>query len=954
MKNLLKTLTLLIFLTSSFSQVKIFRNLTIEDGLAQSYVNEIYQSGNGYIWFGTMHGLTRWDGIYYHNYDLIDGLVGTDIKALCEDKKGNLIVGTNLGVSTYKNYKIDNVQLKEGEDLSDVYSLYTNRKNEIFVGLNRGLAKLKDNKLVKIYKDSLFAGKRVYAITGDENGNVYFAVRGTGLIKLTDEKFEVISNSKEFNTNWGSAFQNSVGAIVVNTVSGFATYKDGVINFVNLNEKIENLRIRKIFPGDFNQVFVTTNQGVLIYDDGEIEIIDTKNGLPGNNVVSVGRDFNGVYYFGVRAEGVALYDGGRIFSLNRETGFTSNRIYGITEGYDNKIFVASFGGGIQVYNNGKVEILSRKTGFPTNSINDIKAYDESSFIAATDIGLIHWGRNGLIKIIDRKAGLENTFITTVQIDKEKNIYAVSSNRLYIIKDNKVKKYKVNKDLPAARISLVYKLKNGTLLVGTENSGIIKIENDSVSSITKSDGLADNKILSIFEREDGTILAGTQGGLTVIKDGEFKVYNTLNGLTDNTIYCVGEDDYNQIYLTTNRGMDIIKFDNDEIQVRNISMKNGLAGNECNVRGLFKDKKGRMWVGTLKGVSCYDPLKDNTAQNPPEIKLTSVRLYDKIVDDFYQNKKLVFKHNENYLRFRFMGVNHTSPGQVKYQYRLTNEDPKWVESDVRFARYANLDNGEYRFEVRAKNEGGNWSKIAGISFTILAPFYLSWWFITLSIILVAGTVTLFITMRVRQVIQFERLRTKLSADLHDNVGAGLTEISILSEVIALAKERNNEDVTRNLNLISRTARQLVDSMSDIVWLVNPKRDSLYDLIIRLEETYLEIFNSKGISFQSKNLVSLQAISLPMEYRQHLYLIFKEGINNSLKYSDCNKIFLDADVDGKKLKMRLADDGIGFNKDQKTNGHGLKNMQQRSDTINGTLDINSAVGEGTKILFEGKITG
>jgi len=954
MKKLLKIITLLIFFSTTFAQVKIFRNLTIEDGLAQSYVNEIYQDSNGYMWFGTMHGLTRWDGIYYRNFDLIDGLAGTDIRALCEDRKGNLIIGSTLGVSTYKNHKISNIEFKKGEKLSEIYSLYTNRKNEVFVGMNNGLAKLVDSKLIKVYQDPIFKGKRVYAITGTQNGIVYFAVRETGFVKLENEKFEIISRSKEFNMGWGSAFENSTGGVVVNTRNGFAVYKEKKLKFVDLRKGNENLRIRKIFPGDFNQVFVTTNRGVFIYNDEKIEIIDIKNGLPGNNVVSISRDFSGVYYFGVSAEGVALYDGGRIFSLNKKNGFSSNRIYGITEGYNNKIFAASFGGGIQVYDNKKVKILSTKTGFPVNNINDVKAFDENSIIAATNRGLVHWGKKGLIKIIDNKSVFRSNFVRTVDVDKEKNIYAVCNDGLYIINNNQVKVYRTNKDIPAEKIILVYKLKNETLLLGTENSGIVKIKNNSITTVTKQHGLADNKVLSIFEKKDGTILVGTQGGLTVIKNETFKVYNTLNGLSDNTIYGVAEDNHNQIYLTTNRGVDILKFKENQIQVRNISMKNGLAGNECNVRGLFKDSKGRMWIGTLKGISCYDPLKDNIAQTPPEIKLTSVRLYDKIVDDFYNNKKLVFKHNENYLRFRFMGVNHTSPGQVKYQYRLTNVDPWWVDSDVRFARYANLDKGDYRFEVRAKNQGGNWSKIAGVSFTILAPFYLSWWFITLSVIIVASTVTLFVTMRVRQVIQFERLRTKLSADLHDNVGAGLTEISILSEVIALAKERNNPDITKNLNLISCTARQLVDSMSDIVWLVNPKRDSLYDLIIRLEETYLEIFNSKGISFKSKNLVSLESISLPMDYRQHLYLIFKEGINNSLKYSQCSKIFLDADVDGKKLRMRLSDDGKGFDKNKKTNGQGLKNMQQRSDTIKGSLKINSTIGEGTRILFEGKIKG
>lgn len=953
MKKILLLVLILFLFEQASAQVKIFRNITIEDGLAQSNVDAIYQDSKGYMWFGTMHGLTRWDGIYYRNYDLIDGLVSAEINIISEDLNGNVLMGTDLGLSMYNNYKLTNIEFPDEITSKEIYAFYTNKKNDTYIGFDRGLVLLQNKKILNPYKNSIVDGKYVYAITGDRD-IVYLAVRNLGLVKLENNQFEVLSDSELFNVNWGSSFINEKGELILTTRNGFAIYKDGKINFIDLTQNDENLRIRKILPGDFNQIFITTNKGVIIYNDGAIELIDEKNGLPGNSVSSICRDNNGVYYFGLQGDGVALYDGGRIFSLNNKTGFASNRIYGICEGYDNKIFAASIGGGIQIYDGQKVEVLSKKNGFPTNNVNDVRPYDKDNIIAATNIGIVIWGKNGLKKIHSMESGLKSNYFRSVTVDEDKTIYAVNNLGVHIISLNDYQVINKKDGLPTTFITNFLKLKDGSILLGTENNGLIRIDSNKIQTINKDDGLADNKVLCTYQMADGTILAGTQGGLSVIRNNNHSVYNTLNGLSDNTIYCVDEDDHGQVYLTTNRGVDIITFNDDQIDVRNISMKNGLAGNECNVRGLCKDSKGRMWIGTLKGVSCYDPSKDNLAKKPPEVKITSVRLYDKIVNDFYENKKLVFEHNENYLRFGFLGVNLSSPGQVKYQYRLTSVDPEWVESDFRFARYANLDNGEYNFEIRAKNEGGNWSTIKNVSFTILAPFYKSWWFITLSIILIAGTVTLFITMRVRQVIQFERLRTKLSADLHDNVGAGLTEISILSEVIAHARERNNEDVTRNLNLISRTARQLIDSMSDIVWLVNPKRDSLYDLIIRLEETYRELLNQKGISFQSKNLISLETISLPMEYRQHLYLIFKEGINNSLKYSNCNSIFLDANVDGKKLEMRLTDDGKGFDTHKKSTGQGLKNMYERSKLINGSLNIDSNVGEGTKIAFEGKITG
>ena len=200
---------------------------------------------------------------------------------------------------------------------------------------------------------------------------------------------------------------------------------------------------------------------------------------------------------------------------------------------------------------------------------------------------------------------------------------------------------------------------------------------------------------------------------------------------------------------------------------------------------------------------------------------------------------------------------------------------------------------------------------------------------------------------------RFRTKLAADLHDNIGSSLTEISILSEVISKKIKTEDKDITKSLNTISNNSRNLVDSMSDIVWLVNPKRDSLYDLILRLRDTYSELSSYTNISFRSENIISLQKVSLSMERRQHLYLIFKEAINNCITHSECTEITLDALVKNKMLEMTLKDNGKGFYIDSiGKNGNGLENIKKRASLIGGVLQINSKVGEGTEVRFQGNI--
>jgi signal transduction histidine kinase len=154
-----------------------------------------------------------------------------------------------------------------------------------------------------------------------------------------------------------------------------------------------------------------------------------------------------------------------------------------------------------------------------------------------------------------------------------------------------------------------------------------------------------------------------------------------------------------------------------------------------------------------------------------------------------------------------------------------------------------------------------------------------------------------------------------------------------------------------MISNNSRNLIDNMSDIVWLVNPKRDTLYDLILRLRDTYSELSSYTSISFKSGNIKALEKVTLSIEHRQHLYLIFKEAINNSITHSNCTEISLDAFVKGRKLEMVLSDNGSGFNQEGQR-GNGLENIKNRAKTIGGVLSINSEPGKGTTIKFEGYI--
>jgi signal transduction histidine kinase len=378
-------------------------------------------------------------------------------------------------------------------------------------------------------------------------------------------------------------------------------------------------------------------------------------------------------------------------------------------------------------------------------------------------------------------------------------------------------------------------------------------------------------------------------------------------------------------------------------------NGLASDECNQGRASQDSRGRIWFSNNRGASCYDPAHDRPNDVPPQVHISRVRLYEDDLPMEMFTGGHVFPHRDNYFKFDFIGTNPPAPAAVQYRYRLSRIDRDWVEAAQTFVQYTALPHGSYIFEVKARNGWGYWSEPAALRFSIAAPFWKTWWFIALLALSLGGTITLLVQNRIRHLLALEKLRTKIAADLHDDIGAGLTEISIMSEVVAhKLSDEQRELVADELGAIGAASRRLVRGMSDIVWLVNPRRDSLHDLIARLGDTYHETLRAAGIALKIRNLDSLKRIRLSMERRQHVFLICKEAIHNALKYSGGSVINLAVDSGGGKIAIRLTDDGNGFDPSQVAAGNGLANMKDRAARIGAHLEIDAEPGRGTTVVL------
>jgi len=396
-----------------------------------------------------------------------------------------------------------------------------------------------------------------------------------------------------------------------------------------------------------------------------------------------------------------------------------------------------------------------------------------------------------------------------------------------------------------------------------------------------------------------------------------------------------------------------FSAETLNVQRISKTDGLASNECNQGAYLKDSQSNLWIGTINGVSKYRPKYDTPVLSAPKIHFSKMQLFNQDIDFRQQEILQSFKHNENYFNFEYIGIDLAAPSKVVYQHRLIGIDKNWVTTNRRFVQYTNLNSGDYTFMVKAQNQWGIWGDPTSLTFNISPPFWQSWWFALILTGMVLFPFALIVYTRFHRLLAMERLRAKIAADLHDDIGAGLSEINILSAVVDAKSPPDLKDLVKNeLNKIGSVSRSLIERMSDIVWLINPKNDSLHDLFTRLKDSFVDLLELQNIHFKTINLKQLEKIHLSMEKRQHIFLIFKEAITNAIKYSECSTLELVIETQKKKLIIHLLDDGKGFDLNIISRGNGLTNMQHRVEKVGGVVKINSQPGKGTEIIFSGKI--
>lgn len=497
-------------------------------------------------------------------------------------------------------------------------------------------------------------------------------------------------------------------------------------------------------------------------------------------------------------------------------------------------------------------------------------------------------------------------------------------------------------------------RSGGLWFGFYEGDLVRYADGRFRRFTRADGVPEGFITGLHVDQSGRLwMASSAGGVGRMDDPaaehpRFSRYTTQEGLSSNNARCLTEDKDGRIYIGTVRGIDRLTPETGTI--KHFGMADGLAGDF--VISAYRDHKGSLWFGTFNGLSRLDPQPDHLSI-APGIMIDALRIagikqpLSELGTPEVGNLELSSAQRNLEIDFSGRGIAHAAA--LRYQYKLEGSDHDWSQpTDQRTVNYANLAPGAYRFLVRAVDSGGMAStQPASVSFRIFAPIWRRWWFLTLALLGLGYGIRALYLYRVGHLLALERIRTRIATDLHDDIGSSLSQIAVLSEVASRQMDGTAAAATP-LSNIAGISRELVDSMSDIVWSINPHRDHLTDLSQRMRRFASDLFSAHDIEFRFDIQEASHPARLEADVRRQVFLIFKESVHNIVRHSRCKRVEINLKMEKHWIILTMADDGRGFDTAQVSDGHGLMSMQRRARELGAVLEIKSHPNSGTSICL------
>jgi signal transduction histidine kinase/ligand-binding sensor domain-containing protein len=1000
------------FVPRADARILPFKSYSTSDGLAHDRVSRIVRDSRGFLWFCTGEGLSRFDGYEFRNYTKDDGLPHRAILDLLETRAGEFWIATNDGIALFNPGGISKREQKDGQ-MSDnpmfrvlkpenldvgagtwsIQDLMEDHDGTVWIGSSHGLYRLVKGQDWSIerfeVRDAAENKSREFTRLLEDRTGAIWAGTQSGLYRVLPDRSRAETVDKSLSVQsfyeapggdiWVGSGDRSKGLHIF-AYQGEFVRETGV--FGKTDGLGDDFWMNAMLETSDGRLFVGTGNYLSEYTPG-----DRKGGaqfrtLANEGVVALGEDQSGNVWYSTNSSGVKRLAGRGFINYGKADGLSDDVITSIIDGGDGETYVLSSGSKIDRFN-GKGfdaiaprEMLSASWGKGQITFRD----HTGAWWVAGEMGLQRYP--AVSKIDDLKSvralktytvrdGLYSNEVFRLFEDSRGDIWitlvgdVVDTLMRWDRATDTFQGYTAGDGVPERNGPTAFgEDLGGNIWIGFYDGGLLRFRAGKFEAFTAVDNLPAGYIHNIFRDSRGRMwIATSAGGVVRIDDPTTEAkprlinITTLEGLSSNQATCTTEDNYGRIYISTGRGINRIDPQNGRIKI--FTMADGLPENI--ISQCLRDAEGALWFGTIKGLARYVPATGEKSE-PPPVFLANVKVNGETVKKLSELGEtevsgIDLASDQRQLQVDFFSLGFGIGEAIRYQYKLDGIDQDWSPPLAQRTVNLNLSPGRYRFLVRAVNADGLTSESpASISFAIARPVWQRWWFLLLLALSLAGLVYMLYSYRLQRLLELEKVRTRIATDLHDDIGASLSKIAILSEVAHQHVPPESIGIQQPLQEIAGTSRDLVDSMSDIVWAINPERDQLSDLLQRMRNLAGEMTELAdiGLRVDLHGMEGIGDIPLGADMRREIFLIFKETINNMVKHSACDRAVVEFGRENDTLVISVRDDGKGFepaaagNGNGTRGGNGLPNMRRRASGLGGTYEIESGPGKGTRVVL------
>ncbi len=980
-----------------------FERMSLDQGISYNTVFAMHQDSRGMLWFGTLTGLIRFDGfrstLYRHDPNNPFSLSHDDVISITEDSKKKMWIGTyDRGLNRLDPFTGECVRYvydrKDSTSISSniVWSVLENEE-DIWVGTEGGgLNRLLTSGKFERIKNSPSKIRKIYR---DKRGQIWLGCEDDGLMKFDPEnriftRVPMIRSDGRVAKLYSvfSILEDHQGKFLIGMNRGLFQLEGDTLRRVVIPGQESYAVINSVTEDFENNLWLGTAQEGLIQvnRDRTVSVVHKNSSsdprsLASDAVVGVMEDSSGVLWVGTYYGGLqkALRNSRFewIQSGQKTGGITLDYVNAMMMDAQDNLWIGHNGGLDRVEKNGNLTQF-KETIFDINSmsvmaVNSIyQARDKHIFVGFISRGLIELDSNGnkIRTFLDEKNRSGFLPITEVSEGEKDRLWIGTLGRGVVLLDrttNKIDELRSPESeygLSNAVLSIV-RDSQGRMWVGSYGGLRVytiagKMMKEYYHDMNDPKSLAGNYVFSIFEDSRGQIWIGTNSGLSLLlPDGSFRNYREPEGLSSQVICGIEEDSEKNLWISTQKGLS--RYDVKAEKFNRYNMGDGLPTNMFNFRSAVKNSEGKIYFGTIRGAVGFQPKDFKDRMYQPKMIISDIKVFNEKVP--WENDQIYLAYDQNFFTIEFSAVDNVAPGKNQFMHRLEPIEKAWRNSeDVHEASYTNIAPGDYEFHLRGTNSDGVWSsKEMVFKIFIAPPFWKTSWFLGIVVAFILAAIWIFHKMISKKQIRYalemerirsaerERMREEISKDFHDELGHKLTKISLFSELSRRAKDVRQS--SEFLNKVSEAAQSLSANTRDFIWALDPEKDTLYDLVIRLHDFARDVFDKTGMTFFVEGMdQKLEAVFLTMTWRRHLTLIFKEAMHNALKHSEAKEIRLRVSLSENQLELSLSDSGKGLSPAIGSDHHGLKNMDERAKIIGGQLDIVSEPYTGTSVRFSG----